>query len=230
MALVVFLGVLLFGSTACDSVLAIVAPTATPTVTPTATPTETPTPTSTPTQTPTATPTFTPTATSTATPTSTPTITPTFTPSPTSTPALTPTPVKTATPLPPPRKLSTGTYVKTMTRNGLGKLAIYNDSKLDAVVGLRSADRKRSALVYVRAGGNFTITGIPDGTYNIIYQQGEDYDKPSGTFTRKSDGWMRFEQSAVYKTVAVKGGRQYSIITIRLSPASGGNARVVPDS
>jgi hypothetical protein len=117
-----------------------------------------------------------------------------------------------------------------MTRNGLGRLVIYNDGQLDAVIGIRTPDRSRSALVYVRAGGNFTIDKIPDGTYNVIYTRGEDYDQGSGTFTRQSSGWMRFEQPATFRTVNVSGGRQYSIITIRLSPASGGNATVVPDN
>ena len=223
-ALVLILGALLFGSTACDTVLGIVAPSPTPTVTPTATPTETPT--ATPTRTATATPT--PTHTPTATPTSTPTVTPTVTP--TLTPTATFTPESTSTPLPPPRRLTTGTFVKNMTRNGLGKLVIYNDGKVDAVIGIRSLDRSKSALVYVRLGDNFTITGVPDGTYNVIYLRGEDYDNASGTFTRGSSGWMRFEQNATFKTVNVSGGKQYSIITIRLSPASGGNASVVPDS
>lgn len=217
-ALILVLGALLFGSTACDTVLGIVAPSPTPTITPTATPTDTPTPTSTPTQTPTATPTSTPT------PTATPTATPTLTPTPTFTPE------PTSTPLPPPRTLTTGTYVKNMTRNGLGKLTIYNDGQLDAVIGLRSLDRSKSALVYVRSGANFTITGVPDGTYNVIYLRGSDYDKAKGEFTRDSSGWMRFEQTASFKTVSVSGGKQYSIITVRLSPASGGNATVVPDS
>ncbi len=222
MALVLVL-CLLFGATACDTVLGAIAPSPTPTVTPTATPTETPTatPTSTPTQTPT--PTATPTHTPAATPTSTPTVTPTLTPTATFTPE------PTSTSLPPPRRLTTGTFIKNMTRNGLGQLKVYNDGQIDAVVGIRTTDRKSSALVYVRAGGNFTITGIPDGTYDVIYLRGIDYDKASGTFTRDSSGWMRFEQTATFKTVNVTGGKQYSIITIRLSPATGGNASVVPD-
>lgn len=199
-------------------------PTPTPTATATATPTETPTPTATATQAPT------PTPTNTATPTATPTRTPTLTPSPTFTPAATDTPEPTATSTPLPRRLTTGTYVKTMTRNGLGKLAMYNDSELDAVIGLRTLDRSKSALVYVRAGGNFTITSVPDGTYYVVYLLGEDYDKAAGVFTRESDGWMRFESSAVFKTVSVSGGKQYSIITIRLQPATGGNATVIRDN
>jgi hypothetical protein len=207
--------------TSCSAVLELIA-TPTPTVTPTPTPTETPT------VTPTSTATNTPSPTPTPTLTPTPTATPTRTPSPT--PAFTATPRPTFTPTPLPRRLTTGTYVKTMTRNGLGKLTMYNDGARDAVIGLRSLDRSRSALVYVRSGGNFTITGVPNGEYHIIYLLGEDFDREAVAFTRESSGWMRFKDSATFKTTAVSGGTQYSIITVRLQPSSGGNAPVVRDN
>jgi hypothetical protein len=167
----------------------------------------------------------------------TPTITPTPTPTLTPTVTLTPTPEATATATPLPRRLTTGTYVssadqsvKAITRNGLGKMTMYNDGNLDAVIGIRNSTRTRVALVYVRQGGNFTMTGVPDGTYDVIFLTGEDYDRANAWFTRLNDGWMRFENPASFKTVSVSGGRQYTIITVRLYPSSGGNARVIRDN
>jgi hypothetical protein len=213
--------------TSCSAVLDLFA-TPTPTVTPTATATQTPTITPTATSTQTPLPTATPT--STATPTQTPTPTATFTPTQSPTPAFTATPRPTFTATPLPRRLTTGTYVKTMTRNGLGKLTMYNDGKLDAVIGLRNMDRTRSALVYVRSGGSFTMTAVPNGEYHVIYLLGEDYDREAAAFTRQSSGWMRFQSTATFKTVAVSGGTQYTVITIRLQPSTGGNAPVVRDN
>lgn len=54
-----------------------------------------------------------------------------------------------------------------------GELKVQNNSDADAVVSLVDViDNKPGKAVYVRAGDNSSLEGIPDGTYFVLYQLG----------------------------------------------------------
>ena len=173
--------------------------------------TSTPTATSMPTATPT--PTVTPTSRPTLTRTWTPTPTPTLTPKPTLTRAPTPLPSPTLT-----RRLATGTVIKEVgPRNGDGELTVENGLDLDAVAVL-SRDGWLLA-VYVRHNSSHTITGIPDGSYELYFTLGEDWDAEQGAFTRRRD-LSRFEESFPFTSTATT----YSVWSVTLHPVPGGTA------
>jgi hypothetical protein len=181
----------------------------------TATPTSTtrPTLTLTSTWTPTPTPTRTPTPTPTRTPTATRTRPPTALPSPTRTRPPTAMPSPTLT-----RRLATGTIIKqTGATNGEGELTVDNGLDLDAVAVL-SRDSWLLA-VYVRNNSSHTITGIPDGNYELFFTLGEDWDAAQGAFTRRRD-LSRFEESFPFTSTPTT----YSVWSVTLHPVPGGTA------
>jgi hypothetical protein len=157
----------------------------------------------------------TPAPTSTATPTMTPTATPTATPAPTLTPT--------------PRRLPTGTFIKYSLGNGYGELTIKNElSRQDAVAILIPIGSKSpSVAVYIRATDSFTVKGIKDGSYELYFTQGEDWDDQRGRFT-KNVARERFEEPLSFETAFVTGGRQYTSITVTLYAVPGGTAESEP--
>lgn len=189
-----------------------------------AVPTSTPTATSTHTHTPTPTATATHTHTHTPAPTDTPTITPTNTPTDTPTATATHTPIPTATPL--PRRLPTGTVTQDVgARNGLGQLTIDNGRELDAVAALSGPSGDRVIAVYVQGNGTFTITGIENGTYDLYFSLGEDWDSASARFTRRAS-YFRFEESVAFVTTPIPGGQSYTVFEVTLHAVAGGTAEI----
>jgi hypothetical protein len=187
----------------------------------TATPTPTATPTLTLTSTWTPTPTRTPTAAPTRTPTATRTRPPTALPSPTRTRAPTVAPSPTLT-----RRLATGTVIKqTGAMNGEGELTVENGLDLDAVAVLSQGSWLLA--VYVRNNSSHTITGIPDGNYELFFTLGEDWDAGQGAFTRRRD-LSRFEESFPFTSTPTT----YSVWSVTLHAVPGGTAssQDVPES
>jgi hypothetical protein len=77
--------------------------------------------------------------------------------------------------------------------------------------------------VYVRGGGKAKVGGIRDGTYEIVWTEGRDWDNSLHAFTRDC-AFQRFEDPFSYTTTP----RTYQTQTITLRPVVGGNARTGP--
>ena len=96
-------------------------------------------------------------------------------------------------PMPPPRRLTTGTIIKQVGAwNGINKLSVDNGQDVDAIAILQRPDKSAKIAVYIQNHDQFTLTGIPDGTYNLFFTLGEDWDSEQVRFTRKR-GLSRFE-------------------------------------
>ncbi|MGH3812073.1 MAG: hypothetical protein ACRDUV_06400, partial [Pseudonocardiaceae bacterium] len=78
--------------------------------------------------------------------------------------------------------------------------------------------------VYVGKGSETTVGKINDGSYELFYTSGIDWDGQLKTFTR-SCLFERFEESVEFTTVPVQGGIKYTIQSIGLQPRIGGNAQ-----
>jgi hypothetical protein len=157
-------------------------------------------------------------------PTSTMTATPTNTPAPTPTPTVPPVPTDTPAPTPTPRRLGTGTFVtEAAPRDGLGQLSIDNGQELDALAILADSAGSPQIAVYVRSYETFTITGIRDGSYQLFFSLGEDWNQPSAEFTRRAS-YFRFEDPLPYDTVPMATGTQYTVWEVTLHPIVGGTA------
>ncbi len=128
----------------------------------------------------------------------------------------------TPTPLP-ERRLANGRLVDSQRRTGSGQLKVDNGTEHDAVVKLVQGGRP-IVSVYVGKGSKATVGKIADGSYELFYTSGIDWDDQLGTFTR-SCLFERFDGPFEFTTVQVEGGIKYTIQSIGLQPRIGGNAR-----
>jgi len=123
-------------------------------------------------------------------------------------------------PLLPPRQLKTGTIIRQAgARNGQGQLSIGNGLDLDAVAVLQRNDSAVLVAVYVRGQDSFTLTSIPDGTYELYFTLGEDWDSTEAKFTRRRN-LSRFDDPFPFQTTATT----YSTWSVTLHPVAGGTA------
>ena len=81
--------------------------------------------------------------------------------------------------------------------------------------------------VYIRAGDSFTIKGIKDGSYELYFKLGEDWDDQQGQFTRNVTR-ERFMELLSFETSSVAGGVQFTTITVTLYGLPEGNAETTP--
>jgi len=123
-------------------------------------------------------------------------------------------------PQPPPRRLATGAVIREAgARNGAGELTIENGLDVDAVAVLTQQGSSWMFAVYVLNHGTHTIGGIPDGTYELYFTLGEDWDAGAAQFTRKRS-LSRFEDTFPYATTDTT----YAIWNVTLHPVAGGSA------
>lgn len=125
------------------------------------------------------------------------------------------------TPLP-DRRLANGQLVDSVRRSGMGELKVENGSDHDAVFKLVQ-DGKPIVSVYVGSGSNTIVKNIDDGTYEMFYTTGVDWDNQLKMFTR-SCTFKRFGATAEFTTTRT----QYSIETIGIQPRTGANTRSIP--
>lgn len=111
------------------------------------------------------------------------------------------TPKRSATtegPLPTDVRLASGAVVQALAGLGQGELKVDNWLASDVIIKLvRPYDSWCVAAFYLRAKENYTLTGIPDGSYALYYATGYDYDPVTKDFkrdraTKKSDAALDF--------------------------------------
>lgn len=133
--------------------------------------------------------------------------------------------------VPPPvskedRSLENGTYVVDEDRSGYGRLTIENGLVVDGVVAvIRQGEQAVTLAIYVQAKSSATATGIPDGTYEVAFTHGKDWDSGLGRFARKC-GFTKFDEPFPYVTTA----ETYPGWRITLQPVAGGSATTSPVS
>jgi hypothetical protein len=127
-----------------------------------------------------------------------------------------------ATPREQSRRLPNGQFVRQGSRSGRGELTIDNSSQLDTVVTL--ALGKRPAFsVYVRNHAKQKVGGIRDGSYQIYYTTGVDWDPRVRAFTRKCT-FERFDDAFKFTTTQSAAEVVWTTWSVGLEPVAGGNA------
>ncbi|MFJ8626058.1 hypothetical protein ACIRD3_24895 [Kitasatospora sp. NPDC093550] len=86
-------------------------------------------------------------------------------------------------PQPQPRSLANGSVVRDAGNGGKGTLKFDNNGEVDAVFTL-AADGKAVASGYAAKGQVATIEGVKDGSYEIYYTTGVDWDSELKQFTQ----------------------------------------------
>lgn len=118
------------------------------------------------------------------------------------------------------RRLANGQFVRSGNRNGAGKLTIKNGASHDAVATM-TINRNAVYSVYVRKGMEFTVTGIRDGTYEMFFTSGTDWDSQARGFTRERS-LSRLDRTMQYRTTS-SGWIEGSVTLYRVP---GGNTDV----
>lgn len=153
---------------------------------------------------------------------STPTSAP-FTPAtPTSAPVHASLPPAISSPSPPlkNRSLPASKVLIPPASNGDGSLKISNGTERDAYIKLvEPTSRQLVAAIYVKSKTDFTTERIPDGTYELLFVTGKDWDAKTKSFTRDKS-FTKFDKSLEFVTTP----QAYSIITLTLNPVVNGNA------
>ena len=127
------------------------------------------------------------------------------------------------------RRLSNGTVIRSVKLNGEGELKINNGSSTDAVAKLVDPQTDRCvASVYICARAVYTLKGIPDGNYRLLFGLGEDWDNAKSFFSRPQ-GASEFSDMLPFTTESRSDGNyihhKSPIWRVTLNPVLGGNAR-----
>jgi len=131
------------------------------------------------------------------------------------------------------RRLPNGTILRRSSLTGNGSLTVVNGLDRDAVAKL--VDRANNicqAFFYIAANSAFTMPGIPDGDYRLLFGTGSDWDDATGFFTRNR-ACSEFNKPVDFETSTRTERRgwdtyvvtYYSENSITLHPVPDGNAR-----
>ena len=116
------------------------------------------------------------------------------------------------------RSLDNGTLVREGSRDGEGELTIDNgDGGSDAVVSLAKGGKSVHS-VFIAKGKTAKVKGIEDGTYDIYFAGGVDWDSSTKAFTQNCD-FSKFDDTMTFETTST-----YTTWEITLQAAVGGNA------
>lgn len=120
----------------------------------------------------------------------------------------------------PDYSLSHGTVLKESSyyMSGNGELEISNGTNYDAVAKLI---RGNTAVysVYIGKNRTYTISGISDGYYELMFSQGSDWNTLTKQFN-KNQSYSTFEDTFDFETT----GTQYTTWEVTLNSVVGGNA------
>jgi len=114
----------------------------------------------------------------------------------------------------------TGTFLKDTIGGGQGKLTIINDNPTrDSVAVLTTTDKGPVLVVYIRSKDSFTISGIQDGSYDMYFEIGNNWNSSSSRFTDESE-FYRIDRSFPFETIERSDGIEYSVWTVALEEAA----------
>jgi hypothetical protein len=100
---------------------------------------------------------------------------------------------------------------------GKGKFKTENGTANDGIIVLTDIDGRGIVAFYVRAGREYTLTGLPDGIYMVYFSMGRNWDGEDLRFTT-SPSFEKFEEPFEYITKATK----FTIWRITLHAIEGG--------
>ncbi|OLB78142.1 MAG: hypothetical protein AUI14_14325 [Actinobacteria bacterium 13_2_20CM_2_71_6] len=79
---------------------------------------------------------------------------------------------------------TTGTVLKKPATAALGRLTIKNEASVDTVLSIAPPDATTATLlVYLRGGEDYTLNGIPNGSYKLYVASGRDWISGAQSFT-----------------------------------------------
>jgi hypothetical protein len=104
------------------------------------------------------------------------------------------------------RSLPQNTVFVSPATNGGGSLKVSNGTNSDAFAKL--VEPRSGTLVaafYVKFNSNFTLVQIPDGTYQVLFVLGKDWDAEAQSFTH-SKSFLKFDRPLSFTTTQLSNG------------------------
>ncbi len=127
--------------------------------------------------------------------------------------------------------IKNGARIVRVRHPGRSYLRVENGTDADASVMLvRPVTRGVVAGMFVRAGANAVLRGVPQGTWQVQFRLGHGWQRAKRAFCDRVED-SRFAdlmQFAELRNVAEAGGSTVRSYSITLEPVAGGNARIVP--
>ena len=121
----------------------------------------------------------------------------------------------------------TGTIIKAGEMNGLCRLDIINNGADDAVAYLATMQKEIVTAVYIRGGEFFNLTKIDDGSYELYFKQGQNWNASGGRFETNATA-SRMQEPLVFETEKTPEGMRYTWGEITLEEVEDGNAVALP--
>jgi hypothetical protein len=113
----------------------------------------------------------------------------------------------------PNRTLANGARIKSAKSSSSNRLTVKNQSTQDIVVSLTvGASTTATLMFYVAANNSATYVGIANGTYDIWYTSGVDWDAGTEGFTRRCS-YLHDASTLAFKETSTK----YDVWTVTLS-------------
>lgn len=114
-------------------------------------------------------------------------------------------------------------------RNGLGSLEVDNGNDVDAVVRVVDEDQSDRVVrsLYVRAHEKATLSGVPPGTYRLLYSTGTEWNFDSGRFDRGAR-FGTFAEPFAFAQRTRGDTTTYRTFEVTLHTVSGGTAHTRP--
>lgn len=121
------------------------------------------------------------------------------------------------------RSLPASTVLVSPIKRGGGSLKVSNGTNRDAYIKLvNPRSRTLVAAFYVKSSSTFTLKHVPDGTYQILFVLGQDWDARTRSFTG-SKYFAKFDRSLKFMTIQRSDRTEYTIFQLTLNPVVGGN-------
>lgn len=107
---------------------------------------------------------------------------------------------------------------------GAGQLMVQSEYRNDAVVVLTRLDGTLVTAFYLRGYETFTLMGIPEGRYQVVYTTGERWDQQTGRFA-KNVRYRQFDGDYAIDTTLFAS----TVHTLRIRPTTGGTTAIAAD-
>jgi hypothetical protein len=120
----------------------------------------------------------------------------------------------------------TGAFIKPSDMNGICRLDIINNGAIDAVAYLCTMQKEITAAVYIRSGDRFNLTEIDDGSYELYFRQGLDWNASTEKFDVNATS-SKMDDSLVFETEKTPEGVRYTWGEITLQEVEDGNVEKV---
>jgi hypothetical protein len=122
------------------------------------------------------------------------------------------------------RSLLLSQVIKLFSTSGRGSLEVSNGTDNDAYIKLIDhLSRTLVASFYVQSNSIYTLEGIPDGEYDLLFVTGQGWNSSTGLFS-EAQSFSKFDLPFEFTTTQLYDSIRYKIHKVTLHTVPEGNA------